>query len=280
MWIGCNDNGCSTSEFYCTDSSTQLTFGTTRTDAGGAMRSVIGTFWPTSYSACCSSSLTSNCVTNSPDDSYSALALCNELGWSNGSVEAISLNYCPEIHWTGSDWSSDWVHSDGFGRNYTCSNPIYPDPTRSTTPSHSPTLYPSDASTLNPTTSPTPAPTPVPTSYPPSLTPTLIPTLAPTQLPTVYPSGASTSNPTTIPTPAPTLVPTSYPPSPTPTLIPTRAPTHLPTLYLSVPPTCAPISQYPTRVPSADCIKTEQSWSEEIAIQLCSADKMGSTNKG
>jgi len=152
------------------------------------------------------------------------------------------------------------------------------------------TPYPSDSPTLNPTPFPTPAPTNAPTFYPtdtptpkqtriPTTAPTHLPTLNPSVPPTPYPSDSPTLNPTPFPIPAPTNAQIIYT-TEIPTRIPTRAPTHLPTLNPSVAPSCSPISPYPTRAPNADCVKTEQNWSEEIAKQHCSADNMGSTNKG
>ena len=45
------------------------------------------------------------------------------LGYSNGFVERkIESNSCPETHWDGSHWTSDFDNSDGSGLSYICTD--------------------------------------------------------------------------------------------------------------------------------------------------------------
>ena len=48
------------------------------------------------------------------------MALCQQLGYQSGSVTFVSANGCPESHWDGSTWTSDYVKSQGYGKMYTC----------------------------------------------------------------------------------------------------------------------------------------------------------------
>ncbi len=51
-------------------------------------------------------------------------ALCNALGYESGSLtEVADESGCPEAHVVianGSDWVSDFVMHNGYGRSYTC----------------------------------------------------------------------------------------------------------------------------------------------------------------
>ena len=48
------------------------------------------------------------------------MALCQQLGYQSGSVTTVSANNCPEPHWDGTAWTSDYVDSHGYGKMYTC----------------------------------------------------------------------------------------------------------------------------------------------------------------
>jgi len=124
-YIGCPGDGCAPSSFFCTDTATTLSFGTTSTSA---MRSAVdvgnvrGDDWPapSDFTGCCSANLG---LCNSPDQPLDATALCIALGYSSGTVVAISSNSCPESHSTdatGLNWSSDFASSFGFGQSYSC----------------------------------------------------------------------------------------------------------------------------------------------------------------
>lgn len=80
--------------------------------------------------ACCTAN-GPNDVCNSPDSANNGVpvsgikALCNALGYQNGSyVRVSSSNSCPQAHAvdaTGTNWSSDWQSSPaGFGAEYQC----------------------------------------------------------------------------------------------------------------------------------------------------------------
>eukprot|EP01083_Nonionella_stella_P140600 431438_1 len=96
------------------------------------------------------------------------------------------------------------------------------------------------------TKSPTHRPSLAPTNYPttlPSQNPTLIPTTAPTNYPTTFPS----KNPTNRLSLAPTTQPTTIP-SQNPTLIPTNQPTRDPKVQSSQPHTDAPSAEWRQRM--------------------------------
>ena len=60
---------------------------------------------------------------NAPDKANDATALCEQLGYNSGSVTTVSANSCPESHWDGTTWTSDYVTSHGYGKMYTCVSP-------------------------------------------------------------------------------------------------------------------------------------------------------------
>ena len=172
QFIGCIDGyygaSCATSDFSCTDTDTGIAFGSTYP-------------YPDSYStmrSCHGVSSISECVTytycyeagglcNAPYTQTDATALCGQLGYQSGSVAAVTDNYCPETHWDGTTWTSDYVTSEGYGNYYTCWG--------STAPGYAPTPLPT-ITTYEPTTlSPTKHPT-----YEPSRAPSARPTVAPT----------------------------------------------------------------------------------------------------
>ena len=55
------------------------------------------------------------------DTSAGITALCQQLGYATGSLTSHDGNGCPEVHWSGSTWTSDWVQSSGYGRTFSCS---------------------------------------------------------------------------------------------------------------------------------------------------------------
>jgi len=234
VWIGCS-GFCSASSFYCSESFGHwLEFGTTEDNA---MRAVIGTSWPTWFYGCCSSNSNNNCMMNSPVTSSSATAICNVLGFTVGSVVASLYKTCPEAHWDGTQFTSDYVGSDGFGKVFRCSNPADP-PTRDPT---APTVTPSVSPTVMPTSPPcqdkygycavvssqgmcrdenletririhNDCPVSCGTCFNSTISPSYLPSLSPTVSPT-----------------SPTMIPTRKP---------TRSPTHVPTAVPTVSPTC------------------------------------------
>jgi len=116
LWIGCAD-ACKPNQFYCTDSSTSLSFGTSSTKALRAALVSSGS----AFGCCSCGASNTNCIFNAPDDPYSATALCNQLGYDSGSVSRIDSNICPEVHWNNSAWTSDWINTSGGGKSFTCS---------------------------------------------------------------------------------------------------------------------------------------------------------------
>ena len=172
QFIGCIDGyygaSCATSDFSCTDTDTGIAFGSTYPypDSYSTMRSCHGV---SSISEC----VTYTCcyeaggICNAPYTQTDATALCGQLGYQSGSVAAVTDNYCPETHWDGTTWTSDYVTSEGYGNYYTCWG--------STAPGYAPTPLPT-ITTYEPTTlSPTKHPT-----YEPSRAPSARPTVAPT----------------------------------------------------------------------------------------------------
>ena len=135
-WIGCPGDGCAPNSFYCMydGNAGTLQFGTT---SGSALRAVVdpndqsGEAMPNINAGCCSNGV-QNGKCNAPDSDNNGVninmveALCAALGYDNGMiVRQLNNNACPEPHVTvadGSNWTSDWVGSQGFGAEYLCSN--------------------------------------------------------------------------------------------------------------------------------------------------------------
>ncbi|MEC8381284.1 MAG: hypothetical protein VXZ96_13225, partial [Myxococcota bacterium] len=129
-YIGCVNDGCSPSSFYCIDnpSSETLEFGTPDTlrasvDPGDAN----GNTMPSSYNGCCNGPLglcNSFDGTNNSVGVNGAEALCHALGYATGVILSQSSgNSCPEVHANtpdGLDWSSDFYDSGGYGNEYRC----------------------------------------------------------------------------------------------------------------------------------------------------------------
>jgi hypothetical protein len=132
-WLGCT-LGCPPETFYCAETETTLRFGTS---GAAAMRALVdpanqmGDVIPSTFTACCSASAPME-VCNAPMSDANgglgaptAVALCRALGYDTGRVlREGSGNFCPEPHATaedGSAWTSDFVHSDGYGAEYECS---------------------------------------------------------------------------------------------------------------------------------------------------------------
>jgi hypothetical protein len=131
-YIGCNGDGCTPASFTCSDNSNAetLEFGSSGTvralvDPGNAL----GDQMATNYSGCCGSN-DKDGLCNAPDSNNngvnvnSAQALCNALGYVTGQlVASVNSNTCPEVHVLTADglnWSSDYVSSNGYGRQWKC----------------------------------------------------------------------------------------------------------------------------------------------------------------
>jgi hypothetical protein len=121
-WIGCNGDGCNQNEFHCTDASWGMRFWST----GGVMRSSHKAMsntaaWSntlhTPFTGCCSAD---GGLCNSPDSTDSANQLCIALGFARGTVQKVNSNYCPETHFNGHTWMSDFYQSHGYGVDYSC----------------------------------------------------------------------------------------------------------------------------------------------------------------
>lgn len=117
-WIGCSNDGCQLDDFYCKNTSYSLEFGT----KSSVLRSLYGTKWPKASRGCCNPDGTGLC--NAPDQSSDAKALCFALGYVNGYVERVSSNDCPEPFWDGAGWSVDYARGPGYGKSYTCQQPL------------------------------------------------------------------------------------------------------------------------------------------------------------
>eukprot|EP01084_Bolivina_argentea_P215899 366638_1 len=239
------EQGCDTSSFFCNADASSITFGTTDS-TGNTLHALLGpgSIPPTYAPGCCSSS-NHRYPCNSPNDQVSVTKLCQQLGYDGGTFTPVSSNICPEVNWDGSQWTSDFAPSVGYGKQYTCNY------TPTVAPTPSPTNKPTPAPTNNPTPSPTGHPTPSPTNNPtptpsknPTASPTHNPTPSPTPSPTTIPTINPSSNPSLNPSKNPTTVPTNNPTSP-PTKNPTQSPTIAPTLN----PTPSPINN-PTHDPS------------------------------
>jgi hypothetical protein len=89
----------------------------------------MGDTMPTNASPSCCSAAVPNDVCNAPDNvdgpANSAMALCDALGYVNGQlISSFATNTCPEAHATmsnGQGWSSDFVGSSGYGKQWQCS---------------------------------------------------------------------------------------------------------------------------------------------------------------
>lgn len=137
-WIGCPSDGCQPEDFFCNfDPETQtLSFGSNSPNQ--ALRAAVdpgnaeGDTMPNENLAeggCCNSEVPLFGVCNAPDANNNGVpidaaeALCFALGYETGSLTWVDSNDCPEANAlkpNGSDWSSDFVFSSGFGQTYTC----------------------------------------------------------------------------------------------------------------------------------------------------------------
>eukprot|EP01084_Bolivina_argentea_P040240 74371_1 len=118
-------------------------------------------------------------------------------------------------------------------------------------PSKDPTIHPSKNPTYYPSKNPTNFPTDKPTDYPttdPTNIPTVNPTISPTFAPTFMPTNAPSSHPTTAPSITPTYSP-SMTPSNHPSVSPSLAPTFVPSAFPTLTPSKAP-SLFPTTTPT------------------------------
>jgi cysteine-rich repeat protein len=131
-YIGCNGDGCSPQDFYCDFdiNAETLAFGAS---GGGLPRAMVdpddenGDMMAVNYSGCCNQPLglcNSFESTNNGVNVDNILALCNALGYEDGSIVREGQgNSCPEVHaltGDGTSWSSDFVNSLGFGAEYEC----------------------------------------------------------------------------------------------------------------------------------------------------------------
>ena len=101
-------------------SGTGITFGS---GAGGFYRAMRSCHGVSSINQCHSGNqccIQAGGLCNAPDKADDATALCEQLGYQSGSVTTVSKNNCPEPHWDGTAWTSDFVGSDGYGKRYTC----------------------------------------------------------------------------------------------------------------------------------------------------------------
>jgi len=117
LWLGCPGDGCSSSQFYCTDLDDGITFGTSVDSAMRACHGVASVDDCVS-TGCCT---TAGGLCNSPDDQVSADEICRLLGYSTATFVAIDGNGCPETHYDPVEgWTTDAVYSQGYGMSYTC----------------------------------------------------------------------------------------------------------------------------------------------------------------
>jgi len=135
-WIGCMENGCSPDTFFCDSNPNTQTrsFGTTTT---APLRAAVhpgnaeGDLMPRDGGGgCCTTEDPFLHPCDAPDANNNGVpieaadALCNALGYESGSLtEVADLTGCPEAHAVianGSDWTSDFVMHNGYGRSYTC----------------------------------------------------------------------------------------------------------------------------------------------------------------
>ena len=135
-WIGCPTNGCDPDDFFCEfDLTTQtLSFGTTSSILRAAVDpdNAEGGTMPDellSLNGCCSAEFPLFGICNAPNSDNNGVsidaaeALCFALGYESGSLTELFTNSCPEANAVtadGSDWTSDFVESNGFGTTYTC----------------------------------------------------------------------------------------------------------------------------------------------------------------
>ena len=136
-WIGCPSDGCAPDQFFCDfDLTTQtLSFGTT--DDEDELRAAVdpnnaeGDTMPDENTAdgCCTAEVPLFGICNAPDSVNNGVsidaaeALCFALGYESGSLTEVNENSCPEANAViadGSDWTSDFVDSNGYGSTYTC----------------------------------------------------------------------------------------------------------------------------------------------------------------
>jgi len=84
---------------------------------------------PTDCDGCCCEQIPLFGLCNAPDANNNGVpidaaeALCSALGYESGSLTWVDENTCPEanaITADGSDWTSDFVDSSGYGQTYTC----------------------------------------------------------------------------------------------------------------------------------------------------------------
>eukprot|EP01084_Bolivina_argentea_P248946 416543_1 len=131
-FIGCGPTTgtCGANTFYCNQEANSMKFGTTGSRGDTVLRASLGPGIPTGGVAC---------ETTAPDTDESATKLCQQLGYETGSVNKIALNSCPEIHWDGIKWTSDYVQSEGYGQSITCTG-------KTCAPTLVPTLAPTLAS--------------------------------------------------------------------------------------------------------------------------------------
>ena len=120
--------------FFCQDNPVleTLNFGTSGTlralvDPGNAN----GNNMSGGPSVVCCSAANPDAVCNAPDKPADATGLCKALGYASGSVISALANFCPEaedfsVANDGSDWSSDFAGSPGYGREYTCTGFLPP----------------------------------------------------------------------------------------------------------------------------------------------------------
>jgi IPTL-CTERM motif len=138
-WIGCPSDGCFPNQFFCTfNPVTQtLSFGSNGAD-NEVLRAAVdpgnaqGDTMPNENLApegCCTAEVPLFGVCNSPDSNNNGVpidaaeALCFALGYESGTLTDFAFNSCPEANTTnaeGSNWTSDFEFSQGYGKTYTC----------------------------------------------------------------------------------------------------------------------------------------------------------------
>eukprot|EP01084_Bolivina_argentea_P166453 288962_1 len=111
-------------DLSCSDTSNSITF---QMSNGGAMRVLFGG-GPAVVSGICCDSSNRQRVCNAPDKQADIDQLCRNLGYSSGTMTAITSNNCPEAHFENPIWTSDFISGSGSITHFTCTGCVTPDP--------------------------------------------------------------------------------------------------------------------------------------------------------
>ena len=135
VYIGCPTDGCDPNEFYCkVNDDGSLEFGTNAEGNGhGALRTLLSNATkpsefpsksPGKSIVGCATKTNPTRIHNAPVDHLSVKQICKQLGYRDGTViDKINSNFCPEPEYINNTWTTDFIHSDGFGRQFKCTNP-------------------------------------------------------------------------------------------------------------------------------------------------------------